>query len=85
MLDAALHAGVIEFEINDDGKLEFLTEPQETAAITKMLSEALNVKVLSSNLAWIPKLETMARSADLANVHEFLGEYQTILVNPSLD
>ena len=73
VLDTAVDAGVVDLKVDEEGNFEFFTEPNETTLVMKNLVEGLKMNVLSSELAWVPKAETMVHAAESESFSTFMG------------
>ena len=79
IFDRAIEAGVLDITMTDDGKFEVLTEPGQTAAIAKTLSDSLDLAVQSSAIIWVPKDDTMVEienEEQSGPLNQFLGKPQ---------
>ncbi|GAM83741.1 hypothetical protein ANO11243_017310 [Dothideomycetidae sp. 11243] len=57
-LEAALEAGALDVEEDEDGKIVVLTEPTEVRAVADSISRRLGTQISSSEIVWLPNEDT---------------------------
>ena len=73
IFDSVVETGATDVEFNEDGNVTVYTEPARTAATSKDLAAGLNFRIVSSDLVWHPKHDTMVEVEATSEMHEFLG------------
>lgn len=57
-LEAALDAGALDVEEDEDGNTVVFTEPTEVRAVADSISKALEMQISSSEIMWVPNADT---------------------------
>ena len=59
LLEQVIEAGALDVETDEDGNIVVLTEPSEITTVSEALTNALGLKVESTELIWDPKKDSM--------------------------
>ena len=73
IFDKAIEVGAEDIEITEEGKVEIFTEPAQTMAAAKSLSDSLGLKVESTDIVWNPKEDMMVDAKDPDLLSQFMG------------
>lgn len=73
LFDQAIEAGATDIRMGDDGNIEVFTEANQTMAVAKDLSGALDLEVQSSDVVWDPKEDTMVDMENADILNNFIG------------
>ena len=88
ILEHAIEAGALDVEFDENREsVAIYTEPSEVTTVTESLKAALQLKVESSDITWVPKEDTKVtiESPDVAaRISSFVGKHQ-IQYNFSID
>ena len=76
ILDPAVDAGANHIYIDDDGNIVVHTNPEQTMAAAKTLSDEMQMKTLLSDIVWKPKEELMVDVEDPEKLQYFISHVE---------
>ena len=85
IFDAAIEAGALDMKMESDGNVVVFTEPPQTVAAGSTVSQALDMKILASDILWVPKDDYMVDVEEPEKLQGFLGMIPPIRRNRHSD